>query len=77
MSHFHIVPATQLQPRDIILGDNERPSKHRDEVITRATQLVGGRVSLLVARPTSKRHPRLLLNPQTALLIWRPEVDDR
>lgn len=70
--HFKIIPATQLQAGDIILGDNERPANHRDIVISRNTILVGGRVSVLVSRSTSKRHPRVLFNPQTAILIWRP-----
>jgi hypothetical protein len=70
-----IIPATQLRPGDVVLGHNAGGKQHRDEVLTKNTVLVGGRVSVLVARPTSKRHVRVLFNPQTALLVEREKVD--
>lgn len=66
-----LIPPSQLQPNDIILGDNTGSKQHRDLVLSRNTILVGGRVSILVSRPTSKRHVRVLYNPQAALLVER------
>lgn len=75
MRALHIIPAVQLQPKDIILGEargNLPPNlKYRDEVLTKATQLVAGRVSLLIARTTAKRHVRVMYNPATPLLVER------
>lgn len=68
-----IVPAVQLQPKDIILGDASGSKQHRDEVFSKNTVLVNGRVSLLVDRPTSKRHVRVLYSPETPILVERPE----
>jgi hypothetical protein len=69
-----LIPPSQLGPGDQILGTNDKSYKHTDTVIARNTILVGNRVSVLVARPTSKRHVRVLFNPQTALLVERPDV---
>lgn len=71
MKRKYIIPAAQLQPEDEILGDSERKYKQVDTVLSKNTTLVAGRVSVLVSRPTSKRHPRVLFNPQTALLVRR------
>lgn len=76
MSRRLLIPPSQLTGGDIILGNNEFPYKHVDTVLTRNTTLVNGRVSVLVARPTSKRHVRVLFNPQTALLVQREDLPD-
>lgn len=78
MRKMMIVAAAQLQPGDVIQGDqpgNQPPNLHRcDQIHTRVTQLVNGRVSLLVTRPTSKRPVRVLYNPATMVLITREEL---
>lgn len=69
-----IIPATQLRVEDEILGDNERKYKVPEVVKSKNTILVAGRVSILVTRSTSKRPVRVLLNPQTSLLITREQI---
>lgn len=77
MSKRILIPPSQLTGGDIILGRNDDHSRRRgDVVLTRNTTLVNGRVSVLVDRPTSKRHVRVLFNPQTALLVQRETLDD-